>query len=55
MRAMAGDVVVVVAVKDVLAGRKRVTMLAESWRPRQKSANVLRAIERAAKGYEGPK
>jgi hypothetical protein len=49
---MAGDVVVVSATEDVLAGRKRVTMLAESWRPRQMSASVPRAVKGAAVEYE---
>lgn len=50
---MAGDVVVVGATEDVLAARKRVTMLAESWRPGQMSASVPRAIDGAAQGSEG--
>lgn len=50
---MADTVVVVVATEDVLAGRKRVTMLAESWRPRQGSANVSRAVKSAAQECEG--
>jgi hypothetical protein len=52
---MAGDVVVVGTTEYVLAGRTRVTMLAESWRPLQMSPSVLRAVKGAAEVFEGSK
>jgi len=49
---MAGDIVVVVAVEDVLAGRTRVT-LAESWQPRWRARACAGTTEAAARTCEG--